>query len=376
MEMGANMHNTNWIEVSKSSLINNLNQVRSQLNENTKIMAVVKADAYGHGLLNAAQIFADENVDYLGVTTIEEGISIREAGIEAPILLFTPLVKDQIEAAITNNLDLTICDVDCAKNVSEIAVKLDSHANIHVKVNTGMGRLGVYPDECVELFAKIASMPNLKVAGLYTHFADAASRKKTQTYDQLKKFNNSINKLKNAGFNCGMIHAANSSAIINHKNSHFDMVRPGTVLYGQYPSRHSKEVMRLENTWVFKTRIISTRLVKVNESIGYGREYKTNKDTLTAVIPVGYSDGFTLTPDSVSRRSNSIMRRISALFRNELKNTPVVSIKKVNVPVIGRISMQMCVLDISRLSGISVGEEVIVPMRRTSSSSRVARIIV
>lgn len=377
MIVDSKIGHTSWIEVSKEGLVHNLWQIRKHVKPSVKVMGVVKANAYGHGLSQVAHIFADEGIDYFGVTTIEEGLAIRNSGIEVPILIFAPLLDDQIDAAIVGNLDMTVSDLDQAKMISKHATYLKLIARIHIKVDTGMGRLGFYPDECIGLIDELIALPGISLTGIYTHFADAGSNNRQKTMAQIGRFEHVIGKLKSKGINPGIVHAANSAGLINYPQSHLDMVRPGTVLYGQYPSRYCKKIFQLMNTWCFKTRIIAIRNIRRNETIGYGSEYRARRNMKVAVIPVGYSDGFGVVPQSLIRMRCTPFKTIfNALGRRINSNTPHVYIGNMMVPVVGRISMQMVSLDITNIEGVKSGDTVVVPMRRTAASDRVSRIIV
>lgn len=365
----------NWIEINKEALAHNYQEIRCCLAAKVKLMAVVKADAYGHGLSMASSVFAEEGSDYLGVTTIEEGIEIRNVGISTPILLFSPILPDQVETALRLKLDLTVCHAEQSDIISSTAVSLNTIANVHVKVDTGMGRLGIHPDECAILCARLMRLPNVNIAGTYTHFSDAAAKDPRRTQAQMRLFAVAVTRLRDAGMYTGLVHAANSAGLLNFPEAHFDMVRPGTLLYGQYPSRYVKHTLDLRDSWRLKTRIVSLQRISAGKRIGYGSEYTTRRETVAAVIPVGYSDGFTLIPESLAARRSSPVKAVATLFLNR-NISPFVYINGERAPVIGRVSMQMCSVDVTDIKGVKTGDEVVVPARRTSVSSRILRTFV
>ena len=366
---------TSWIEIKESSLIHNFRQVRNLVPEKTGVMAVVKANGYGHGLAIAARVFADAGADYLGVTTIEEGMEIRNAGVTKPVLVFSPILPEQIETSLSNNLELTVCDASFLDTLSAYAVKMNTIAKVHVKIDTGMGRLGIYPQDCAAFYARIMRLPNIDITGTFTHFSDAGSSDRSKTKSQLKQFNDAISQLKSGGMYTGLVHAANSAGMLNYPDAVFDMVRPGTILYGQYPSKFTKRSLDLQDTWKFKSRITVIRKIPAGKSVGYGSEYVTRRDIVTAIIPVGYADGFTLIPESVARRKNSPIRNLASLLvKKDL--TPFVLINGKRAFVIGRVSMQMCSLDVTGLPDVKTGDEVVIPARRTSVSGSILRILI
>lgn len=366
---------TSWVEIKQNSLIHNFRQIRNFVPEKTGVMAVVKANGYGHDLVIAARAFVEAGADYLGVTTIEEGIYIRNAGIIKPVLIFSPILPEQIETVLTNNLDLTVCDVSFLDTLSSYAVKMNTIAKIHVKIDTGMGRLGIYPQDCAEFYARLMRLPNVDITGTYTHFSDAGASDRNKTQAQIVQFSDVISKLKSSGMYTGLVHASNSAGLLNYPDASFDMVRPGTILYGQYPSKFVKKSFDLQDTWKFKTRIIAIRKIPAGKRIGYGSEYITRRETVTAIIPVGYADGFTMLPESAAKRKSSPVRNLaSLLFKKD--SSPFVLIKGKRVPVVGRVSMQMCSVDVTDLKDVKTGDEVVIPARRTSVSSSIIRVLI
>lgn len=369
--MAAFMH-THWVEVSLNSIIHNLEQIRGLVGSSVKVMAVVKADAYGHGAVEVSKALSAAGADYLAVTTLEEAREIRDAGIVTPTLVFSPLLPDQIDEALTADLDLTVCSPDALTAISEAAGRVGRTARIHVKVDTGMGRLGLSPSECPDFIARAADMPGIEIAGIYTHFANAGAKDLSSARDQNAVFRRLLTLLEEMGLPTGLRHAANSSAILNMPESHYDMVRPGTILYGQFPTAHTQRKIKLEDTWRLKTRIVALRSLPVGARVGYGSEFTTTRPTNAAVIPIGYCDGFTLIPESAARRAASPLRQLALkLLRRSIAAR--VTVRGQKAPVIGRVSMQMTSIDVTDIPSVQVGDEVTVPARRTTTSSRIPR---
>lgn len=374
MSLEQNRH-TSWVEVNLPSLKHNLKEIRQIIGPSVKVMAVVKADAYGHGAVETSKALVEAGADYLGVTTLEEALKLRDGGIESPTLVFSPLLPDQINSALSAGVEQTICDLTMAEAISAKAVESGKWARVHVKVDTGMGRLGVTPGECVEFMYRLTNLPGIEVAGIYTHFANSGAKNLSHAWTQFSRFKSLLELLESKDIPVGLRHAANSSAILNIPDAHLDMVRPGTILYGQYPSQFVQRKLDLKETWCWKARIVALRKLPPGMKVGYGSEYTTSRTTTAAVIPVGYSDGFTLTPESVARRMLSPLRLVAGRLLRSAK-CPYVSVQGRRAPVIGRVSMQMCSVDVTGIPGIQAGDEVVIPARRTTTSSRIPRVYV
>lgn len=366
---------TCWVEVSLAALRHNLAEVRALVGDSVKVMAVVKADAYGHGLVEAAKVFAEAGADYLGVTRLDEGLELRGAGIVAPVLVFSPLLPDQMKAALSADLEQTVCDLDLAERLSAAAEKAGKKARVHVKVDTGMGRLGVTMDDCPDFIYRLLNLPAVEIAGIYTHFANAGAKSLSHAKEQNARFSALMDLLKSKDMPAGLCHAANSAAALNLPDSHHDMIRPGTILYGQYPTRYVERKLDLQETWCLKTKVVALRRLPRGAEVGYGSEFTAARPTLAAVLPVGYSDGFMLTPESVAQRAYSPLRLAAGRVLGSTKG-PAVTIRGHEAPVIGRVSMQMCSVDVTGVPGVQVGDEAIVPARRTTTSSRIPRVYV
>jgi alanine racemase len=222
---------------------------------------------------------------------------------------------------------------------------------------------------------EISELPNLEIAGTYTHFANAGASDLADARRQSAKFSALISDLKSSGIPTGLCHAANSSAILSLPESHLDMVRPGTILYGQYPTTHVEKKLDLEETWRFKTRIIALRKFPAGTPIGYGSEFTTKRPTIAGVIPVGYAEGFTVVPGSVANRKSNLVKTVAAKLL-KTRTSPSVVIRGERIPVIGRVSMQITSIDVTSIPDVRVGDEVIVPTRRVTTSSRLPRVYV
>lgn len=366
---------TSWVEVNLGALRHNLAEVRALVGPAVKVMAVVKADAYGHGIAETARAFAEAGADYFGVTTLEEGLAVRSADARVPTLVFSPLLPDQVEAALSADLELTVCDLGLAESLSAAAEKVKRKARVHVKVDTGMGRLGVTVGDCPDFMYRLLNLPAIEIAGVYTHFANAGSRRLSHAREQNDRFSSLLALLRSKDITTGLCHAANSAALLNLSESRHDMVRPGTVLYGQYPPGVVEKKLGLRDTWCLKTRIVALRKLPHGARVGYGSEFTVPRPTLAAVLPIGYFDGFTVVPGSVAQRAAQPMRAIASRILGAAWH-PQVAVRGKEAPVIGRVSMQMCSVDVTDVPGVELGDEVVIPARRATTSSRIPRVYV
>ena len=360
-----------WVEVDLAALRHNLKQVRGTVGEGTKLMAVVKANGFGHGYVEPSRAFLEAGADALAVTRLEEALPIRDSGITAPILLFAPIQIENAEAAVEADLDMTVTDIALAKAISTAAQRLGRAARVHVKIDTGMGRLGVLPGSAVVLVKEIAALPSVQIAGTYTHFATAAESDLTACRKQLAEFQALAKRADEAGVALGSLHAANSAAILRLPESHLDMVRPGTLLYGQYPSQHVPHSLDLRPTWRLRARICEIKELDKGSPVGYGGEYTTRHRSRIAIVPVGYADGFTLVPEGPIYRQ-SVMKFAGKKIRRALS----AEVRGRKVPVVGRVAMQMTALDVTDVPEARVGDVVAIPAMRIPTSALIPRVCV
>ena len=360
-----------WISVSRGALRHNFQAVQALLAEGAakppQIIAVVKANAFGHGAGEAARIFQDAGADFFAVTTPGEALELRAAGITGRILVFLPPLPEQVGALLAADLDVTVGDAAELAAVADAAQARGQAARVHLKVDTGMGRLGALPPEALGLAQKIAGTPSLRFAGLYTHFARALEKDETATRRQFDEFDRVLRGLERAGIDPGLRHCANSAALVRFPDLRLDAVRPGTILYGQYPSGTVPRLLDLQETWRMQARVVAVREVPQGTAVGYGGEYVTRRPSRLAVLPVGYADGFMVAPTSL----NSGWRGL----RNLLRPAPVmVTVRGRRAPVVGRVAMQICTVDVTDVPGVSVGDVVTVPARRLTASARLPRL--
>jgi len=371
------MHDA-WVSVSPAALCHNVGAVRSLLGPGTEsakppvLIAVVKANAFGHGAVETARTLQSAGVDFFAVTTPDEALELRDGGIGARILVFLPPLPEQTPGLVDADLDITVCDEPGLRQIMQAARGRQEPVNVHLKVDTGMGRLGVLPDAALPLARLIAGEPTLTFAGIYTHFAHALERDETATRRQFAVFEQVIDRLRNEGIDAGLRHCANSAALVRFPEMRLDAVRPGTILYGQYPSAAVPRALKLQETWRLQARIVSLRDVPRGTSVGYGGEFVTRRPTRLATLPIGYADGFTLAPASATAG----WRGVRSLVQGMIKRGPslAVTVRGQKAPVIGRVAMQISALDVSDVPGVQVGDIVTVPARRLMTSARLPRV--
>ncbi len=331
------MQRPTWVEINLDAIAHNVRAVCKKIGEDIKILAVVKADAYGHGGIETSRVLLKNGVELLGVAIPEEGIELRQAGINASIIILGSLLPEQLDSVVAFSLTPTICDRLIAKELSYRAQKLHRKLKIHIKVDTGMGRLGVRHEDAVNFVKEIKHLNNLEIEGIYTHLATSDEEDKGFAYEQIGLFINVLKQLDAQNIHIPLKHAANSGAILDIPASYFNMVRPGLVLYGLYPSNSVSRSIRLQPAMTFKTRIAYIKDVQKGVTIGYGRTYKTSKLSRIATLPVGYVDGYSR---SFSNRGEVIVNGYRA-------------------PIIGRVCMDQCIIDVSAVPDVSIGNEVV-----------------
>ncbi len=328
------------IEIDLDALAHNFNVLKQRLAGATEIMAIVKSDAYGHGMIQVARRLRSEGAGYFGVSKLGEALELRDAGISNPILVLLGIEPAEVEAALEHGIIITVYREEMAKAISEDAIKRGMKARVHVKVDTGMNRLGVPYGSSFDFLDKVKELEGLEVCGLFSHFSvadEASADDRDFTYAQLTRFKDVVDYSRKIGLPITHFHMANSAALIALPEAHFQLVRPGIALYGGYPSSYFTEAVDLRPVMSLKTKIIHLKTIPSGEDIGYGRTYTTSRETLVATIPVGYDDGY----------SRLLSSRSEALVRGK------------RVPVVGRVSMNMITLDVSEVPNASVGDEVV-----------------
>jgi alanine racemase len=338
-----------FVEINLNSFSHNLKIVRLKVGRDKKIISVIKADAYGHGAVEIAKTASDSGADMLGVSTVGEGVELREAEIRSPILVLGGCPKEDAEWIVSYNLKSIIYSIDTAISLSKEAERQGKMVDVHVKVDTGMRRIGIQPGEAVEFVKKVGSLKNINIEGILTHFATAYEANREFTERQIKIFKGVIDELKKSGFSFSFIHASNSAAILNYPDSYFNTVRPGIILYGSAPFDFPLEDFLIKPVMSWKTSIVHLNKVSKETGISYGRRFVAKRDSIIATIPVGYADGY----------SRSLSNKVQVLVGG----------KRVNQ--VGTICMDMCMLDVTDVPDIKVGEEVVLLGRQGDEEIKV-----
>ncbi len=326
-----------WVEVDLENIKFNLNQVKKNIPEDTKIMAVVKADAYGHGVIPVAKAALEGGADRLAVALPEEGKELRENDFKLPIQILGEVLPNQIPILVENDLIPTISKLDTVQKLNELAEKKDIIKKVHVKIDTGMGRIGVFPDDAINFIKKVDSYDNIDIEGIMTHFAKADEEDKSYTYKQWERFQSVIDKLKEIDIKIPIKQAANSATIIDLPEFSLNMVRPGIMMYGLRPSHEVDESFKLKPALSWKAKIVYLKEVPSGTGISYGTTYVTKRKAKIATIPMGYADGFS----------------------RLLSNKGEVLINGKRAPIRGRVCMDQFMVDVTDIDNVNIGDELV-----------------
>jgi alanine racemase len=325
-------------EIDLRALRFNYEGVRKRVGPGVRIMGIVKANAYGHGIIEVSKALVRFGIDYLGVGFAEEGIALRRAGIECPILVLGGVLGRQISDFLRHRLDITVSSLEIARQIDAEARRsaAGAVADVHLKIDTGMERIGVRSENAVRFIGDVAGLPGIRLKGLYSHFATADEADKSFAYEQLKRFDAVIAASERAGHRIPYIHIANSGAILDMPGSFHTMVRPGIMLYGVYPSPEAGRSIPLRPVLSLRSNVVFIKEVAAGTSVSYGRRYTTAGPTRIATVPVGYGDG----------------------YPRRLGNASKVLIGGRAYPVVGTICMDMLMVDVGTDAAMHVGDDV------------------
>ncbi|MBF0112031.1 MAG: alanine racemase [Desulfamplus sp.] len=340
------------IHINLDALVNNIKVLKSKCLSGVELMAVVKANGYGHGAVMVAKTALKNGASFLAVARIHEAVELISAGINAPILLFGDVLLSQVEWLLLNGVRITIGSLDAAKSLSDAILRCPykSSVKVHIKVDTGMGRLGFVISSSKANFNRVVdeiiyinSMEGVDVEGIYTHFSNSDVKDKSDTNGQIQKFNNLIDALKKRGVVPKICHASNSAAIIEIPEGHFNMVRAGVAMYGLFPSDEiSRDAIKLEPVMSVTSKIIHLKDVPAGFKVSYGSTHVTSTPTKIATVPIGYADGYN--------------RLLSSKAEMLVKGT--------RCKVVGRVCMDYTMIDVGDIKDVQVGDEVVVMGRQ------------
>ncbi|MDI3310878.1 MAG: alanine racemase [Thermoanaerobacterium sp.] len=330
-----NLYRPTWAEVNLDNIIHNYKEIRKITDKNAGIMAVVKANAYGHGSYEVSKELINCGVDYLAVATIDEALELREQGISKPILILGYTPAKFADVIVKYDITQTAFELSYVKEVAKVAQKLGKYAKIHVKVDTGMGRIG-YNDmnKAYEEILSMSSLAGINIEGIFSHFSSSDEKDKEYTVRQLKIFLSLIERLKKSGIYIPIRHIANSAAILDMPETHLDMVRPGIILYGSFPSDEVNKKIDLRPTISLRSKVVYVKDVEEGEYISYNRTYRTNRKSRIATLPIGYADG---------------LNRL-------LSNNHNVIINGKYAPIVGKICMDQCMVDVTSIEDVKEGD--------------------
>lgn len=335
-----------WIEIDRSALIHNIHQFRKLIGEKRKLLAVVKANAYGHGILAVSKIALRAGADWLGVDSLEEGLLLRKEGFNCPILAVGYISIENLKEAVINNLRLTVYNLETIGRLAEVCRQLQKKAILHVKVETGTFRQGLMEEDVLSFIRKVQEFPELVVEGVSSHFANIEdTTDHTYSQFQLENFEKAIQRLKRNKIEIPIRHISCTASTILFPQTYFDLVRAGIGLYGLWPSKETylscllqkRQPLVLRPVLSWKTRIAQIKKVPKGSFIGYGCTYRTTRESVLAVLPVGYYDGYS----------------------RSLSNSSYVLIKGQRAPLRGRVAMDFVMVDVTDIPGVNLEEEAI-----------------
>lgn len=323
-----------WAEINLRNLDYNFCLSKKIVGPKVKILVPVKADGYGHGIIDISKRLVKLGVDYLGVASVDEGVLLRKARIKIPILILSAVLDNNVSAILDHRLTATICRLETAYRLDEEAKRRKLTASVHIKIDTGMNRIGVAHLEAYNFVRNIAILTNLKVEGIFTHFPCADNRP-IFTKTQIKNFNGITKQLEKAGIHIALKHCSNSLGVISYPESYFNMVRPGLMIYGLHPKEGLN--IKLKPLLTLKTKIVYLKPVSRGSGIGYGHTYVTSKQMRIATLPIGYGDGY---PRNLSNKAHCLISGRKA-------------------KIIGRICMDQLMVDVTGIKDVEIGQEAV-----------------
>lgn len=363
-----------WIEVDETKLKHNFQLIRQYVAPEVKLLAVVKADGYGHGLVGTGRIFAQCGADYLGVTEIEEGIQLREAGLSLPILVFAPFLAEDLTRLVQYDLTATISGLTMLKYLGE----QDLPFKCHLKLETGLGRTGFSLSDLSEAILLLGGFPQIAVEGVYTHFATAMWQTDKYVREQMAVFKQGLELLETSGYKNLIKHAANSAALIKYPEYHWDMVRAGTILYGQDGSAYRDKLGGiLQDSWALKAKVTALEVLPKGCGVGYEWVFVTKRPTRIAIVPVGYSHGLGVEPTMRTKKAKDLLKVLAKALLRYLDHPRMRLYGEINgyrVPIIGKIGMQLCMVDVTDCPQVAVGDIMTLEARRTTMDPAIAKV--
>ena len=324
-----------WAEVDLAAIEYNYRQVRRLIGKDVRVMVVVKANAYGHGTVEISTVLEKLGVDYLGVATTDEAVRLRDHGIATPVLVLGSVLPSEVAVAKEKDITLTLCSDELLEAIKKECAD-GAKIKVHVKIDTGMGRIGIWHEEALEFIKKVSTEKSITLEGIYTHFS-AAGRDDFFTNYQIEAFEKLLSQIEKNWIKIPIRHAANSIATVDFKRSHLNMVRPGLIVYGMYPKHTFPRLIKLRPAMSLKTRIVYIKETPPGRSISYGRTHVTQKKTIIATLPIGYADGY----------GRNLSNRAEVLVRGH------------RARIVGKVTMDQAMIDVGHIKGAKLGDEVV-----------------
>lgn len=326
-----------YVKVDLNAILNNVNEIKKKIDKNVKIMAVIKADGYGHGAVSLGKFLKDK-VDYYGVATIEEAMELRENGLKLPILILGYTSPSQYIDLVKNDITQTVYNLEMAEEMSKAGQVSGKEAKIHIALDTGMTRIGFNPsEEGVSVVKEMAKLDNLRIEGLFTHFSTADEKDKNYSELQMNRYDDFVDLIEKNNINIPIKHMCNSAGIMEFDHHRFQMVRGGIILYGLYPSEEvNKASIKLKPALEWKTHVINVKTVEEGHGVSYGKTYITGNKTKIATLSIGYADGY---PRALSSKGRVLIHGEYA-------------------PIIGRICMDQMMVDVTHIDNVKIEDEV------------------
>jgi len=328
-----------WADVDLKALEHNYIQVKRLVGKDVQVMAVVKANAYGHGTVEVSRVLEEMGVDYLGVATTDEAVRLRDHGIKTPVLILGSVLPEEVKIARDRDITLTLCSHEILKEIKVLAKNEEAgetKVKVHIKVDTGMGRIGVWHEGALNFVKEVAVEKSVLLEGIYTHFS-SAGRDEFFTDYQMESFERLLISIEKSWIKIPLKHAANSIATVDFKRAHLNLARPGLIIYGMYPKHTFPKLIKLRPVLSLKTRVVFLKDIPPGRSISYGRTFITQRDTRIATLPIGYADG----------------------YHRGLSNKAQVLIRGQYAPVVGKITMDQMMIDVGHIRGVKIGDEVV-----------------
>lgn len=328
-----------WADVDLSSIEHNYRQVKKLVGKDVMVMVVVKANAYGHGTVEVSQVLDQMGADYLGVATTDEAVRLRDHGIKTPVLILGSILPEEVKVAKERDITISLANYEILHEIKKLAKDDESAATrikVHIKVDTGMGRIGVWHEDALSFVKDAASEKSLTLEGIYTHFS-SAGRDEFFTNYQIESFERLLVSIEKNWIKIPLRHAANSIATVDFKRAHLNLVRPGLVVYGMYPKHTFPKLIKLKPAISLKTKVVFIKDIPPGRSISYGRTFISQKHTKIATIPIGYADGY----------HRGLSNKASVLIRGQF------------APIVGKITMDQTLIDVGRIKGARIGDEVV-----------------